>query len=390
MKICLVHNTYQLKGGEDVVLANETALLSEKNQVRTYLADNAAINSLRKSISTAVDLKYSRRQKSLFRNFLESHAFDIVHVHNLFPLLTPSIYDACAEKGVPVVQTLHNFRNICPGAYLLRDGRICEKCLAGSPYHAALHACYRNSHLGSLAVARMVDYHRRHQTWSKKVERFIALTQFGKKKFVDTGFPAKKIAVKPNFYPGPGLSAAEVNTGERRGALFVGRLSPEKGVHTLLQAWAGCDLPLRLAGVGPLAGEIMGNSSDKVQLLGQLTGEEVSREMRTAAFLVMPSQWYETFGMVIIEAFAHGLPVLAARLGAMAEIVADGVTGLHFEPGDPGDLAAKVRWLRDHPLETRRMGQAARREFERRYTPERNYDLLLNIYREAVDNRQRS
>ena len=305
---------------------------------------------------------------------------DVVHVHNFFPLLTPAIYDACRDAGVPVVQTLHNYRTICAGAMLMRSGRPCEDCIGSSPYRAVLHGCYWDSRPASLAVARMVAMHRRRGTWETKVDRFIALTEFAKNRFVKAGFPADRIVVKPNF-----VEDRTVGEAARGGALFVGRLSPEKGINTLLRAWDGLDAPLRIAGDGPLLDSLSGADMTNVSVLGRTKPEAVSGEMARAEFLVMPSEWYETFGLVIVEAFCQGLPVIASRLGAMAEIIEDGVTGLHFTPGDAANLAAKVRWAASHPDEMRRMGANARRVYEKKYTPEANYRQLMAIYAAAMN-----
>ncbi len=235
----------------------------------------------------------------------------------------------------------------------------------------------------SLVPARMVSINRRRGTWRGKVNRFIALTRFAKEKFIEGGLPADRIAVKPNFVADP---AAKRETGavRRGGALFVGRLSAEKGIGTLLQAWRDLAIPLRIIGDGPLADTIRRCDDQAVKGLGRKAQPEVIKEMRRAAFLIMPSEWYEAFPVVIVEAFATALPIIASRLGAMSELIDDGVTGLHFQPGDPADLAAKVRGAADNSSDMRRMGENARRVYEDRYTPEVNYRQLMAIYDAAV------
>jgi glycosyltransferase involved in cell wall biosynthesis len=387
MRILVLHNRYQLAGGEDTVVTAEKELLTANgNEVRLLSVASDNVRGLGAKIRTAFRVAYSRKAFHLVAEEVASFQPDIVHVHNFFPLLTPSVYDACNDKGIPVIQTLHNFRTICPGALLMRAGKICEECLFGSPYRAGLHRCYRNSLIGSLAVARMVDYHRKHGTWLKNVDRFIALTEFAKTRFVTAGFPAEKIDVKPNF-------TRDVETlsdsGTRAGALFVGRLSPEKGIGTLMKAWRLLAVPLLVVGDGPLQ-EVVGTPRiGKLAFIGRRSVDDVAAEMEKASFLVMPSECYETFGLVIIEAFAHSLPVIASRLGSMAKIVVDGVTGLHFEAGNADDLAAKVRWATEHPEEMRVMGDNARKEYVRKYTPEVNYCQLMSIYEEAIKNKEK-
>lgn len=389
MKILFVHNKYQRTGGEDTVLDSEMALLADwGHDICLAAEDNHAIDSVSDKIRTFRDVVYSSKHKHWMTEKLREFLPDVVHVHNFFPLISPSVYDACQEAGVPVVQTLHNYRTICPGALLMRKGQICEKCITGSPYQAVFHKCYRDSAIGSLGVARMVSHHRHQDTWKHKVNGFIALTEFARGKFSDAGFPNEKIHIKPNFVAEP-LSRLKDPPLHRQGALFVGRLSAEKGLTTLLRAWQHLDIPLRVAGSGPLSADIARFSSSAannsaVVALGALDHAEVQAEMASSAFLVMPSEWYEGFPMVLVEAFANGLPVVVSRLGAMAEIVEDGVTGLHFEAGNSEDLAEKVRWLNAHPEARRLMGKNARSLYQTQYTPTRNYQLLMDIYQQAI------
>jgi glycosyltransferase involved in cell wall biosynthesis len=381
-RILFIHNCYQQAGGEDNVVEAEISLLrSYGHDVELWSVDNKNLPaSLAGKIKTAFTTSYSATSRLIARDWLRSFKPDVVHVHNFFPQISPSIYDACLDEGVPAVQTLHNYRLICPGAMLMRQGKICEQCISGSPYQAALYGCYRGSIPGSLVVAHMVDQHRKQGTWQHKVSRFIALTDFAKSKFVEAGFPADKIAVKANFLHDPLTESSYCNREKPGFALFVGRISEEKGINTLLQAWSAMDdkLLLTVAGAGPLEALLPGNSN--ILALGRQTAAQVSDLMRQAAFLVLPSEWYEGFPLVLVEAFAHGLPVLASRLGSMADIIRDGETGLLFTPGDACDLACKVKWLLENPLRTQELGNNARRTFLERYTAARNYTELMAIY----------
>lgn len=365
------------------MVSNEEMLLRKHgHEVHLHTVSNDSIHGLWSKVVTAWQTPYSLWGRREAMQIIEKTRPDVVHIHNFFPLLTPSIYDAFREAKVPVVQTLHNYRTICSGALLMRDGKPCEDCIQGTPYQAVLHGCYRDSRLGSLAVARMVDTHRRRGTWADKVDRFIALAEFAKEKFVEAGFPSDKIVVKPNFVEAVEF-VATADT-DRNGALFVGRLSKEKGIETLLRAWEFLDTPLRIIGDGPLLESVDKTATKNVTILGRKTPSEVAEEMNYATFLVMPSECYEGFPMTIAEAFARGLPVIASRLGAMAEIIEDNVTGLHFTPGDAEDLAGKVRWASEHPEDMRRMGRNARRIYEEKYTPEINYRQLIAIYEGSI------
>lgn len=376
-RILLVHNHYQQAGGEDTVVANEQALLTAHgHETRLWSVSNAEIRGLGKTLKTALQSTYSRGSRQRMREIVADFNPDLVHVHNFFPLLSPSIYDACADWRVPVVQSLHNYRIVCPGGLLMRDGRPCEDCIDGTPYQAALHGCYRGSRLGSLAVARMVHVHQCNRTWHSKVERFIALSEFARRKFVAAGLPAERIAVKPNFSEDRRVPRPAT----RAGALYVGRLSPEKGIATLLRAWSTLEVPLRVIGDGPLAAAVTAASGGRIASLGLQSGLRVAEEMACAAFMVLPSQCYENFPLTIAEAFCQGLPVIASRIGALEELVEDGVTGLHFTPGDATDLREKVRWAREHPDVLVHMGRQARARYLARYSPEVNFSIMTEIY----------
>jgi glycosyltransferase involved in cell wall biosynthesis len=393
MKILLVHNTYQQPGGEDVVFSQERRLLEcAGHQVLTYCRSNweIATYSALKRLALLGRMVWARETRREIASVLHSQKPDLVHVHNTFLMVSPSIYSACKEAHIPVVQTLHNYRLLCPAANLFRRGGVCEECLKRSLWRGSLHGCYRNSRAATSAVALMLAVHRWVGTWSEMVDRFIALTEFSRQKFIEGGIPAEKMAVKPNFvYADPGSRASG---GEY--ALFVGRLSPKERMITLLAAWQRLQkrIPLRIIGGGPelasLQAKVTQMELSDVRFLGQLPRDEVIAALKGARCLVFNSEWYETFGMAIIEAFACGVPVICSRLGAMQEIVADGRTGLHFAPGDAGDLAAKVEWAWAHPKEMAAMGRAARAEYEAKYTADRNYTMLTEIYGKVLGNRR--
>ena len=382
MRVLQLHNLYKIAGGEDVVVEAEKALLEANgHEVALLQEDNDRITDTLSQAIAAVGTIYSPSAKKQVREEIARFRPDVVHVHNFFPLLSPAVYDACREAGVPVVQTLHNYRLFCAGAFFLWNGKPCEDCMGKFfPWPGVVRGCYRDSRLGSAAVGAMQSLHRVRGTWQERVDRYIALTEFAREKFIEGGLPGGKIAVKPNFVnPDPG-------PGEGRGgyAIFVGRLSPEKGVDTLLEAWErlGKAIPLKIVGQGPLAEKVRGAASKlaNVEWLGRLPLAELYELMGEAQFLVFPSQWYETFGRVAIEAFATGTPAIAANIGAVAEIVEDNRTGFHFRPGDPDDLAAKVEWVLEHPEDLARMRREVRAEFEAKYTAAQNYRQLMEIY----------
>jgi len=389
MKILLVHNTYQQPGGEDVVFSQEQELLERAgHQVLTYCRSNWEIAgySALKRLALVGRMVWAQDSRREIAGLIHREKPDLVHVHNTFLMVSPSIYSACKEAHVPVVQTLHNYRLLCPAATFFRDGRVCEECLEHSLWRGVLHGCYRDSRAETSAVALMLAVHRWLGTWSEMVDSFIALSGFSRQKFIEGGIPTEKIAVKPNFvYADPGCRA---RSGEY--ALFIGRVSPEKGIRTLLAAWQRLQvrIPLRIIGGGPerefLEEHATQMELSDVRFLGQLPRDEVIAALKGARFLLFTSEWYENFPMTIVEAFACGVPVVCSRLGAMEEIVADGRTGLHFTPGNADDLAAKVEWASAHPEEMAAMGRAARAEYEAKYTAQRNYPMLMEVYQKAL------
>jgi glycosyltransferase involved in cell wall biosynthesis len=378
LRVLLVHNAYQQRGGEDAVVEAEAALLAAHgHHVERYVRHNDEIEGASR-LSLAAGTVWSGRTRSDLQALLARFTPDVLHVHNTFPLISPSLYWAAARARVPVVQTLHNFRLLCPQAMLLREQRVCEDCVGRVPWRAVAHGCYRGSRVQSAVLATMLQTHRALGTWRDKVAVYIALNEFCRRKFIEGGLPAGRIRVKPNFVdlPAPPTGAA------RSGLLFVGRLSREKGVDVLAGAARAGAAGLRVAGTGP-DGEGLA-AAPGVQMLGALPPAAVYDEMRRAQALVLPSVWYEAFPRTLVEAFACGLPVIASRLGALPELVQDGRTGILFEPGNADDLAAKMAWAAAHPHELARMGQTARAHYERELTATTNHRLLLAIYREAM------
>lgn len=380
-RILIVHNTYQIRGGEDAVVAREAAALRHAGRsVETLLLSNDDIRSpldrLRAAASAANAPHGVAAVLAAVRRFRPA----VVHMHNTFPLISPAVHKAVRATGAATVQTLHNYRVTCANAQLMRNGAPCETCVTGSPYNAVLHGCYRGSRVGSLAVAHMIATHRRAGTWTSEVDRFIALTPFARSRFVAAGLPAERIRVKPNGLPDPGAPRRL----PRAGVLFVGRLSVEKGVQVLAAAAARTSrAAIDVIGEGPLAAELA-RAGGRLVLHGVQGREVVTDAMARATAVVVPSLWYEGLPMVIAEAFAAGTPVIASKRGALASLVEHGVTGLHVQPGDPDDLARACDWITDHPAEAARMGEAARAVFERDWVEAVTTASLLAIYDEAV------
>lgn len=384
MKILLCHNFYQQPGGEDQSFAAEARMLeAHGHDVVRFTRHNDSIDGMSRW-DVAKRTLWSRQSYRELRDLIRRERPAVMHCTNTFPLISPAAYYAARAEGVPVVQSLRNYRLLCPNALLLRNGRVCEDCLGKAiPWPAVVHGCYRESRLASAVVALMVAGHRALRTWSRAVDLYFTLTEFARRKLVEGGLPANRLAVKPNFIdpdPGPGSGCGGY-------AVFVGRLSPEKGIETLLAAWQqDRSLPsLKVVGDGPLAGAVAAAAArdPRIEGLGHRPAQEVLEIVGQAGCLVMPSVWYETFGRTIIEAFARGTPVVASRIGALAELVDEGRTGLLFEPGDAADLAVRVRHLLADPATLARMRQQARQEYHQKYTAEINYRQLMALYERA-------
>lgn len=387
MRILQVHNYYQLRGGEDAVVENEVELLRQKgHDVDFFSVANTSIHGWRRTLATGLLAIYNPQARARLAERLRAFRPDVVHVHNFFPQLSPSIFDACREAGVPSVMTLHNFRILCPTTSLYHDDQVCERSLKHSAFWAVPHKAYRSSYLATLSLACTVDFHKWMRTWHRKVDVFIALTDFAKAKFVEGGLAAAQIMVKGNAIADPAVGGPASET--RHGALYVGRLSSEKGIATLLAAWQGVDYPLRIVGDGPLRAMCDAAQNENITCLGRLDRTHVYKAMREAAFLVLPSTCYEMFPLTLVEAFAHGLPVIASGHGGLLSLLDDGATGLTFKPGDAADLRAKVRWAAEHPAELTKMGVRARATYEAKHTAERNYENLMAVYARALSLRR--
>ena len=379
MKILVAHNAYQHRGGEDIVVEAEVDLLRRYgHDVKVYRQHNDALHHMSRA-KAAVSAIWSQDSAGAVEEVCNRFHPDVIHVHNTFPLISPSLYWTADALRVPVVQTLHNFRLLCPQAIFLRDGKICEDCVGKVPWRSVTRKCYRESAMQSAVITTMLATHRAIGTYRDRVTRYIALNRFARAKYIEGGLPADRFRIKPNFV----ASIGNPDWTDRRGGMYVGRLSSEKGLEVLAAvARSGGARNVEVIGGGPL--ETLARDTFGERYLGYRPLDEIMARMAQAQYLVLPSICYENSPRTIVEAFSCGLPVIASRLGALADLVRDGVTGLLFHPGDPVDLAEKIAWAESHPEQMERMGQAARAEYEAEYTPERNYEMLVDIYDDAI------
>lgn len=390
MKVLVVHNFYQQAGGEDQVFADEARLLEDHGHTVDRLTmDNDSIVGMSK-LTLARKTIWNRDSQEVLKEKIRKIGAEVVHFHNTFPLVSPACYYAAHEAGAAVVQTLHNYRLLCPAATFYRDGHVCEDCLGRKlTWPAVSHKCYRSNRMATGVATAMLFYHHRKGTYAHEVDRYIALTSFSAEKFIAGGLPADRIVVKPNFVdPAPTLGS-----GKGGFVLFVGRLTAEKGIDTLLRTWTeGLQkTELKIIGDGPLREKVeqAAKGCSTIQYVGRQPPEQVYVMMGDAKALIFPSEWYEGQPRTIVESLAKGTPVIASRLGSMPELIEHGRSGLLFAAGNQQDLSRQVDKLFGADDDYQMMRKEARLEFERKYTAGQNYPLLLDCYQKAMDRFQR-
>ena len=390
MRVLAVHNYYQQRGGEDQCFEDEVRVLrSHGHDVSEFIVHNDSIQDANK-LKVAIDTLWSRKSyRAMHSAILESKP-DVIHVMNTFPLLSPSIFYAAKRLKVPIIHEIANYRVSCANALLLRDGKICQKCLDWIvPLPAIRYKCYRNSTFGSAVVASTILLHQLLRTWHRAVDLIMCPSEIARSKLIESGLPSEKIVVKKNaldFDPGLGKGPSGF-------VVFVGRLSPEKGLHTLVKAWKENErLPkLKIIGDGPMAEYVQSSQRQdaRIEWLGKMPIPELLEIVGQANCLVMPSVWYETFGRTTVEAFAKGTPVVGSRIGGTAEIIEDQKTGWLFEPGNSEDLAAKIELAMNlTSKESTAMRFKARNAYLQHYTSDTNYQKLLEIYTKLLERKK--
>lgn len=388
MKILICHNYYRSSApsGEDAVAENEINLLREHgHEVITYTKHNDDLDdsTFAKKLSIAKNTIWSSKTHNELSEFLAQHKPDIAHFHSIFPQISPSAYKACYDSNVPVVHTLHNFRSICPGALLQRDEKVCELCLHGSILNSLKYKCYRNSYLATGALTATIIFNRFISSYTKYVSQYIALTDFATSRMVLGQIPRDLISIKPNFLP----LSPEPGTGDGNYAVYVGRLSIEKGVKTLFSAWKDIDMKLKVIGDGPLMEELKNLPSEdlkNIEFCGYLDRATILEIISNATFQLVPSEWYEGFPMVLLEAFSCGTPVIGSDIGSIGEIVENDITGMKFIPGNIESLKSTIRKMLSDKNKLNEMRISARKVFDSKYSKEISYNILINIYKNAI------
>lgn len=379
----MAHSYYRQRGGEDEAFDRQAVLLESRGvRVERFIAANADLEAL-PAYAQAASTLWNRDAAARMERAIAAFHPDVVHLHNSFPALSPSIIHAAKAQGIPVVMTMHNYRMACANGLFFRNGESCEQCMNSAfAWPAIRHRCYRGSVMASTVAASGIGLHRHRGTWGQ-VNRFIAPSCFAASKLEAMGMAPERIRVIPHAVTGDAPPERK-----RHGLFYAGRLSEEKGIRTLLQAMARLDEShhLTIAGDGPLA-ELVSQAAKvdtRIRWLGRLSPEAVQAEVRRAIAVVVPSRCYETFGLTAAEAYAMATPVIGSALGAIGEIVQEGMTGLHFESGNPVVLAKKIRWALTHEPEMRVMGRTAWAHYERNFTPDAHYRALMELYGEVT------
>ncbi|MER7533870.1 glycosyltransferase [Streptomyces sp. NPDC097704] len=398
MHVLVVHNRYSSAqpSGENRVVDEEVGLLraaGHRVELFERRSDDIAGRSLLGKAAVPLLVPWNPAVRTELAARLRADRPDVVHVHNVFPLLSPAVITACADAGVPVVATLHNYTQVCPPGTLHRDGRPCTECVgSAASLPAVRHGCYRNSRLATVPLAVSLAVNRRR--WWSGVERFLCISSAQRDLLVSSGMPAERLAVKHNFVPDPGT----VRTGTGEHVLFLGRLAEPKGVRLLMAAWdalaadGGVGVPLVIAGAGPMEPEVTAWAAgrDDVRYAGLYDPAQCREAVARSVAVVAPSMARETFGLVVAEAMAAGVPAVAAGHGGFVELVDEGVTGLLHRPGEAASLAACLRRVTDGPDRNREMGRAARRRYEQLFSPSVGLERLVEEYRTAIAGRTES
>lgn len=391
LHVLVVHNRYRSgqPSGEDGVVDQETALLTEAgHHVSRFERHSDDIPSLSRLGKAAVPLRvpWNRAVRAELAARLHAERPDVVHIHNTFPLLSPSVVAACADAGIPTVATLHNYLQVCPSGTLYRADKICTDCTGRLPLSAVRHGCYRGSRLATVPLTLSMVANRRR--WWSGIVRFFCISEAQRLVLIQAGMPAQHLAVKRNFVVDSGIR----RTGPGEYVLYLGRLAEEKGVRLLMTAWdsvashGGLNVPLVLAGAGPLEGEVArwARGRGDVAFLGLRNKIQCRQLMACSAAVVAPSTWMETFGLVVVEAMATGVPVVAAAHGAFVELVEDQVTGLLHSPGNAESLADCLRSVVTDTDRNLAFGDAGRHYYETRYTAEVGLAALVAGYEAAI------
>ncbi len=382
--ILIVHNYYQIPGGEDTVVANEKKMLEEHgHKVILYSRNNAELKQMSKfqKLFLPITTVFNPRTYKEIKKLIKIEDIEIVHVHNTLNLISPAVYYAARAMKVPVVQTVHNFRLLCPGATFYRDGHICEDCVSKGLMCAVKHNCYRNSKLQTLACVISTKIHRMTGIYGRI--NYICLTEFNKEKLLQLKqIKTDRVFVKPNFVEAPTDEIISYNKREDQ-FIFAGRLDKLKGIDILCDAWKqmGATAPkLIVCGTGPMEEWcrrfLEDNPKCNIELRGFVPNKEAKKLIANSKALILPTQWYEGFPMTIVEAYSVGTPVIGSDIGNVGDLIEEGAGGLKFNCRDSKSLINAVNLLSQNLLD----GHEISDFYSKHYSSEANYNMIIKIY----------
>lgn len=384
-RILFVHNQYQVRGGEDVALEADVSLLKEKgHEVRVFLLHNDSIKGKFGAVLAAFRSIFSFRSYSAIRNEIKSFRPDVIHVHNFFPLISPSVFWAAKRGRVPIVMSVHNYRLICVNGLLLRDGKICEACVGKVPWRGAVFACYRNSRMASLSLAIMLTIHRILGTWSKKIDLYLCFTKFNQNKLVKLGVPLNKTRLIRGYFDSP--ETKKVDPSQRKFALYLGRLSEEKGILSLLDHWVAFPYPLKIVGKGPQLEQVRKKIRNypHITLDPEASRDQALNYLSEARVLIVPSRCYEGgIPMVLKEATSKSLPMIVSRLGGLPEVIVDGQNGFTFDVGVSDQLRSYLDTIFRSDSAWSELSKQSFETYWKMFSRESYYEELQDIYSEA-------
>jgi len=389
LNILIAHNFYKQRGGEDVIFESESKLLEDHgHNIYRYAISNKDINGTFKSLAAGVSAVYNSASARRIKEVIADFNPDVIHVHNFWPMISPAIFYEAKKANVPIVHSIHNFRLLCPSAYLYFDHAIYEKSINKVfPFDAIRKGVYRNSKIQTAVLAFMTAYHNKMGTWKNKIDQFIINTEFAKKKFLASSLELtdSQFYVKPNFVPDYQQDSHQRQRLDQY--LFVGRLSEEKGLEVLVETFKRLKLPITIVGDGPLKNlvEQAANECPTIHYVGFKNKQEVIEYLKTTRAMILPSLWYEGLPMTLMEAFCMGAPVIASNLGAMAETIVHGENGLLFETGSSVALEKQLNQLEQNENLRQKLASGARNAYLSRYTPEINYKMLVEVYQKAME-----
>jgi len=381
MKILIIHNYYQNPGGEEIVVKREKELL-EKNghQVILYTKSNNELKKIKNWPRILKNLKFNKKVYSDLRKLIKKEKPNLAHIHNTFFIISPSAYLACKHENLPIVQTLHNFRFLCPNATLSNKKGICESCIKQKNFKPALkNKCYHNSLIYTSLIIKILKFLKKQVLDKKLINQFIVLSNFQKNIFIKAGFDKNKLNLKPNF-----VENLSPNYKKQNYAVYLGRIDKGKGLRNLIKIWQKINFPLKIIGTGELFEKLKKQNKNKnIKFLGYIENKKAIEILKKANFSILPSAWYEACPNLIIESYASATPIIGSNIGSIAEYIKNNKTGILINLKNENQTIKTINSIIADKKSLRKFSKNARKQYEKLFIPEKNYKTLIKIYKSA-------